>query len=188
MTVRHIFWDQWGWPPTETSLVSHARDIWWTLDFANAFVSPRVNSRWELVPSHVASRRRLGDNAAFTAILLVGGRRGIGSHPWSPIWWRPWGRGASGAKGGVHLAQLYVSSIYPVRWHASQARLSQDTVGFVVAPKHCHVIIRCFIKNHNISTIPSIYLLGVVLLYEWNGLSKAIPLCCLTLVRLSRPQ
>jgi hypothetical protein len=41
------FWDQWGWPPTETSLVTHARDHWWTLDFAiaNAFVSPGVNSR-----------------------------------------------------------------------------------------------------------------------------------------------
>jgi hypothetical protein len=46
---------------TETSLVSQARDIWWTLDFANAFVSPGVNSRGELVPSHGASRRRLGD-------------------------------------------------------------------------------------------------------------------------------
>jgi hypothetical protein len=43
-------------------LVTHARDIWWTLDFANAFVSPGVNSRGELVPSHSASRRRLGDN------------------------------------------------------------------------------------------------------------------------------
>jgi hypothetical protein len=42
------------------SLVS-ARDDWWTLDFANAFVSPGVNSRGELVPSHGASRRRLGD-------------------------------------------------------------------------------------------------------------------------------
>jgi hypothetical protein len=41
--------------------VNHARDHWWTLDFANAFVSPGVNSRRELVPSHGASRRRLGD-------------------------------------------------------------------------------------------------------------------------------
>jgi hypothetical protein len=32
-----------------------------TLDSANAFVSPGVNSRGELVPSHGASRRRLGD-------------------------------------------------------------------------------------------------------------------------------
>jgi hypothetical protein len=55
------FWDQWGWPPTDTSLASHARDHWWTLDFANAFVSPGVNSRGELVPSHGATRRRLGD-------------------------------------------------------------------------------------------------------------------------------
>jgi hypothetical protein len=55
------FWDQWGWPPTHTptSLVS-ARDNWWTFDFANAFVSPGVNSRGELVPSHGASHRRLG--------------------------------------------------------------------------------------------------------------------------------
>jgi hypothetical protein len=29
----------------ETPLVTHARDHWWTLDFANAFVSPGVNSR-----------------------------------------------------------------------------------------------------------------------------------------------
>jgi hypothetical protein len=43
------------------SAPGHARDIWWTLDFANAFVSPGVNSRGELVPSHGASRRRLGD-------------------------------------------------------------------------------------------------------------------------------
>jgi hypothetical protein len=48
------FWDQWDDHP---SLVTHARDYWWTLDF----VSPGVNSREELVPSHGASRRRLGD-------------------------------------------------------------------------------------------------------------------------------
>jgi hypothetical protein len=56
------FRDQWGWPPSQhsTPLVS-ARDHWWTSDFANAFVSPGVNSRGELVPSHGASRRRLGD-------------------------------------------------------------------------------------------------------------------------------
>jgi hypothetical protein len=48
-------------PNTPTSLVTHARDNWWSLDFANAFVSPGVNSRGELVPSHGASRRRLGD-------------------------------------------------------------------------------------------------------------------------------
>jgi hypothetical protein len=27
-------------PNTPTSLVTHARDNWWTLDFADAFVSP----------------------------------------------------------------------------------------------------------------------------------------------------
>jgi hypothetical protein len=43
-------------------IVGHARDHWWTLDFANAFVYPGVNSRGELVPPHGASRRRLGDN------------------------------------------------------------------------------------------------------------------------------
>jgi hypothetical protein len=48
-------------PNTPTLLVTHARDDWWTLDFANTFVSPGVNSRGELVPSHGASRRRLGD-------------------------------------------------------------------------------------------------------------------------------
>jgi hypothetical protein len=59
---------QWGWPPTETSLVTHARDHWWTLDFANAFrFVYGVNSRAELVPSprayarNGAPRRWLGD-------------------------------------------------------------------------------------------------------------------------------
>jgi hypothetical protein len=43
------------------------RDIWWTLDFASAFVSPGVNSRTELVPSprayarNGAPRRWLGN-------------------------------------------------------------------------------------------------------------------------------
>jgi hypothetical protein len=44
-----------------------ARDIWWTLDFATAFLSPGVNSRAELVPSprayaqNGAARRWLGN-------------------------------------------------------------------------------------------------------------------------------
>ena len=48
-------------------LVTHARDHWWTLDFANASLSPGVNSRAELVPSpranarNGAPRRWLGD-------------------------------------------------------------------------------------------------------------------------------
>jgi hypothetical protein len=46
MTVRHIFEIS---EDDHPSLVTHARDHWWTLDFANAFVSPGVNSRWELV-------------------------------------------------------------------------------------------------------------------------------------------
>jgi hypothetical protein len=58
MTVRHIFEIS---EDDHPRLVTHARDIWWTLDFANAFVSPGVNSRGELVPPHGASRRRLGD-------------------------------------------------------------------------------------------------------------------------------
>jgi hypothetical protein len=59
MTVRHIFEIS---EDDHPRLVTHARDIWWTLNLANAFVSPSVNSRGELVPSHGASRRRLGDN------------------------------------------------------------------------------------------------------------------------------
>jgi hypothetical protein len=53
-----------------TPLVSHARDHWWTLDFANAFVSRGVNSRGELVPSprayarNGAPRRWLGDKVS----------------------------------------------------------------------------------------------------------------------------
>jgi hypothetical protein len=58
MTVRHIFEIS---EDDHPSLVTDARANWWTLDFANAFVSPGVNSRGELVPSHGASRRRLGD-------------------------------------------------------------------------------------------------------------------------------
>jgi hypothetical protein len=60
MTVRHIFEIS---EDDHPSLVTHARDNWWTLDFANVFVSPGVNSRGELVPSHGASRRRLGTNS-----------------------------------------------------------------------------------------------------------------------------
>jgi hypothetical protein len=70
MTVRHIFWDQWGWPPTEPLTVTHARAHWWTLDFANAFVSPGVNSRGELVPSHGASRRRFGDKSLLELFVI----------------------------------------------------------------------------------------------------------------------
>jgi hypothetical protein len=63
MIVRHIFEiSEDDHPPnTPTPLVTHARDYWWTLDFANAFVSPGVNSCGELVPSHGASGRRLGE-------------------------------------------------------------------------------------------------------------------------------
>jgi hypothetical protein len=62
MTVRHIFEIS---EDDHPSLVTDASDIWWTLDSANAFVSPVVNSRWELVPSHGASRRRLGEKKVF---------------------------------------------------------------------------------------------------------------------------
>jgi hypothetical protein len=47
--------------------MNRSRDIWWTLDFASAFLSPGVNSRVELVPSrrayarNGAPRRWLGD-------------------------------------------------------------------------------------------------------------------------------
>jgi hypothetical protein len=66
MTVRHIFEIS---EDDHPSLVTHARDNWWTLDFANAFVSPGVNSRGELVPSHGASRRRLGDKGTCKYII-----------------------------------------------------------------------------------------------------------------------
>ena len=55
-----------------------ARDIWWILDFASAFLSPGVNSRTELVPSprayarNGAPRRWLGENeTAFIDKLWV---------------------------------------------------------------------------------------------------------------------
>jgi hypothetical protein len=59
MTVRHTFEIS---EDDHPRTVTHARAHWWTLDLANAFVSPGVNSRGELVPSHGASRRQLGDN------------------------------------------------------------------------------------------------------------------------------
>jgi hypothetical protein len=62
MTVCHIFEIS---EDDHPHTVSHTRDHWWTLDFANAFVSPGVNSRGELVPSHGASRRRLGESCIF---------------------------------------------------------------------------------------------------------------------------
>jgi hypothetical protein len=74
MTVHHIFEIS---QDDHSSLVTHARDNWWTLDFANAFVSPGVNSRGELVPSHGASRRQLGDN------LKVPRLSGCMDRPWS---------------------------------------------------------------------------------------------------------
>jgi hypothetical protein len=72
MTVRHIFEIS---EDDHPRTVTHARDIWWTLDFhidfPNAFVSPGVNSRGELVPSHGASRRRLGDNSHENMRVLI---------------------------------------------------------------------------------------------------------------------
>jgi hypothetical protein len=53
MTVRHIFEIS---EDDHARAVSHARDHWWTLDFANAFVSPGVNSRGELVYPRTALR------------------------------------------------------------------------------------------------------------------------------------
>jgi hypothetical protein len=50
-----------GHPQTHSTSLVSAHDHWWTLDFANAFVSLGVNSRGELVPSHGATRLRLGD-------------------------------------------------------------------------------------------------------------------------------
>jgi hypothetical protein len=61
MTVRHISEISEDDHPWTMNGEPCARVIWWTLDFPNAFVSPGVNSRGELVSSHGASRRRLGD-------------------------------------------------------------------------------------------------------------------------------
>jgi hypothetical protein len=73
-----------------------------TTHFANAFVSLGVNSRGELVPSHGASRRRLGDNhychamitwkmfknlhVSFRYLLITGSFIIICPLPW----WSPW--------------------------------------------------------------------------------------------------
>jgi hypothetical protein len=58
MTVRYIYEISDDHPPNnEPRSVTHARDHWWTLDFANAFLSQGVNSRAELVPSPLAYAR-----------------------------------------------------------------------------------------------------------------------------------
>jgi hypothetical protein len=49
-------------------LMTHARDHWWTLDFANASLFPGINSRAELVSSHRANAR----NGAETTTTDVG--------------------------------------------------------------------------------------------------------------------
>jgi hypothetical protein len=58
-TVRNIFEiNEEDRPPnTPTPLVTHARDHWWTSDFANAFVFLGVITRAELVPSPRANDR-----------------------------------------------------------------------------------------------------------------------------------
>jgi hypothetical protein len=57
-----------------TSLVS-ARDHWWTLEFANAFVFLGVNSRGELAPSH---QRLVQDQYRVRGVgLLQFGRHGV---------------------------------------------------------------------------------------------------------------
>ena len=56
-----------------SEMITHtpcARDIWWTLDFASAFLSPDVNSRAELVPSP-----RLTPGTALRAGYLHQGKR-----------------------------------------------------------------------------------------------------------------
>jgi hypothetical protein len=59
--------------------VIHARDHWWTLDFANTFFSSGVNSRAELVLSPRAyARRWLGDHE-FHSTLAPGLRLAVGS-------------------------------------------------------------------------------------------------------------
>jgi hypothetical protein len=62
------------------------------------------------------------------------------------------------------LTQLYILyCIFHMIYHPltySQARSTQDSVRFAIAPIHRHVIFQCSIKNHNISPIPSIYLLN----------------------------
>jgi hypothetical protein len=65
MTVRHIFEIS---EDDHPRTVSHARDHWWTLDFANAFVSPGVNSQGELVPSPSA-RGKLETFTCFGATM-----------------------------------------------------------------------------------------------------------------------
>ena len=56
---------------------------------------------------------------------------------------------------------------------------------FAIAPIHSHVIIQCFIRNHNISPIPSIYLLNVILLNQWMRFVQGHSACRSTHVRLS---
>jgi hypothetical protein len=79
------------WQPTEPRTVTHARDHWWTLDFANAFVSPGVNSRAELVPSprayaqNDAPRRWLGDNELWFLLIISNESNTLCASQWACI-------------------------------------------------------------------------------------------------------
>jgi hypothetical protein len=54
-------------------LVTHARDHWWTLDFANASLSPGVNSGVEVVPSPRANvRSAVGSGMSFEQFGIIG--------------------------------------------------------------------------------------------------------------------
>jgi hypothetical protein len=68
-TISHIFEISEDDHPLK--IVGHARDHWWTLDLANAFVSTGVKSRGELVPSHGASSRRLGDERILSVLTIL---------------------------------------------------------------------------------------------------------------------
>ena len=57
MTVRNTFEIS---DDDHPSLVTHARDIWWTLDSANAFVSPGVNSRGGISNPRLTALRAVG--------------------------------------------------------------------------------------------------------------------------------
>jgi hypothetical protein len=83
MSVRHIYEIS---EDDHTRTVTHARDIWWTLDFPNAFVSPGVNSRGELVPSHGASHRRLGDQSSCSLKLINSNHAANFKNKWARAW------------------------------------------------------------------------------------------------------
>jgi hypothetical protein len=79
-----------------------ARDIWWTLDFASAFLSPGVNSRTELVPSPRAQWRNVISGGPRFKIFEGPPSRSAKGTSWAP-YMHEFSRGSRACSSGKFL-------------------------------------------------------------------------------------